>query len=718
MGHPVSESEDAPSPSTEPAEASGQGEPAAPEPLAAVPENEGSSGGEALPTKAAKPVEPEITPSRRVAAIAAGWLAIAVVDMVMFATRPWGQTPMGVRATAQLVSAGYLLAIGAVMTLGVAAWLRFGPKSRVAAHAVIIAVSWPVGYFFYGVDLSGLADTLARSIPLNSLRMGLLTLGLSLSVPIAIVAVRHLVRTWHWSAGLALGIAGIVANGMEHDYPDMHLFISQSYPGVHTLVAVIAGISAGLTFERSPVPRFVEKASRSTKLAVATAASLWGVLAIAVLPSNAVLLDLQRYQGAVLFPFLGKAHADVRGKPNVPVGKAEWFENRDARSPIPPTVPKVLPEDAIVILLGIDSMRAEMLQDEKYRDDLPELFRLRDESIYFANARAAGTSTAPSISSMFADVYYSQLYWTRASASLADTSLVFPHEDKSKRFPELLSEAGIYTETSDGTTWLVNSHGIIRGFAHETSLRHGDYTRAQILLGPILSRFRRPERQKQFYFVHMLDAHSPYTSAGKRSSPFLGYVAELARIDRQMERLMKTIKQKHLLSRTAVIVFADHGEAFGEHGTRRHAVSLYDELLRVPLMIRVPSADHRNITDPVSLMDIAPTILDLMGVPTPGRYMGQSLAGYLRGENPKLERPIVAEARLKRSMVLPDGFKVIYDTQTHVVEIYDLAKDPGEENNLYREGDALSAERLGVLTQFFDIHTLKRPGYEVPYRKW
>jgi arylsulfatase A-like enzyme len=124
------------------------------------------------------------------------------------------------------------------------------------------------------------------------------------------------------------------------------------------------------------------------------------------------------------------------------------------------------------------------------------------------------------------------------------------------------------------------------------------------------------------------------------------------------------------------------------------------------------------VNDDVSLMDVAPTILDLMGVATPGTYMGQSLTPYLRGESPKLERPIAAEARLKQSMILPDGFKVIYDTQTHVVEIYDIAHDPKEEYNLYREGDPVSAQRLGVLTAFFEAQTLRRPGYKVPYRKW
>jgi len=705
MGHPLSQAEDG---------AGAGGEEAATDDAPVV-----APAPADRPETAEPPVampEVPVTPARQVASILLGSVLAALTDLIVFATRPHGRAPLGVRVPAELISAGYLLGIGALMAAGVAVWRRFGPRSRVAAYAVITAVSWALGYVFYGEDLSGLADTLAKRMPFHPLRMAFLTLGLSLSVPIAVYVGRRQVRLWHWSVGLVAGVVGVIANGIEHDYPEMHLFITASYPGVHVLVAVLAVIVAAASFERAPVPSFARAARARAWAALAGVAVVWGALGLAVRPSNAVLLELQRYPGAVLFPFIGRLRAGVRGTPNVPAGKAAWFADRGALPAVPPSATGLLPVDPIVILLGIDSMRADVLADEKYREDLPELFRLRDESVYFANARSAGSSTAPSISSLFADRYYSQLYWSRTSE--VDTSLLFPHADTSTRFPQLLTDAGIYTYTSDGTSWLVNSLGIVRGFGDEDSRRHGDYTRAELLLAPVIARLRKRERNPQFYFVHMLDAHSPYTSAGKRGSPFLGYVAELSRVDREIARMMKTLESKKLLRRACVIIMADHGEAFGEHGTRRHAVSLYDELLRVPLIVRLPSGEGRVVNDPVSLIDLAPTILDLMGVATPGRYMGQSLTGYLRGESPKLERPIVAEARLKRSMILPDGFKVIYDTLTQVVEIYDIANDPKEENNLYREGDPLSAERLGALNSFFEAQTLRRPGYKVPYRKW
>lgn len=657
----------------------------------------------------------EITPARQATAMLLGAAAAALIDIAVFSTRPHGRAPLAVRGLAWLVNAGYLLAVGVALAAGVFAWRRFGPRARAAGYVAVTAVSWALGYVFYSQDLASITDPLAKrlSIP-PELRLALMTFAVSLSVPIAVYVGRRIVRERHWSLGLVGAVVGIVANGIEHDYPEAHLFITPSYPGVHALIAVLSALLAALSFERAPVPAFVERLSTRAKAALAGVAVVWGALATIVLPSNAVLLELQGYPGVVLFHFINKLHAPVRGTPNVPEGKEAWFADRSALPPIEPSKPSLLPQNPIVILLGIDSFRAELLADDKYRDDLPTLFKLRDEGVYFANARAPGSSTAPSISSIFADRYYSQLYWSRTE--LFDATLVFPHADPSPRFPELLTQAGVYTFTVDGLRWLLNDFGLVRGFSEETSKGAAGYPKADVLLGPIVSRLKKPDRDPQFYYAHMLDAHSPYTSAGKRITQFLSYVACVSQADRAIGRLMKALEHKK--QRAVVIIYADHGEAFGEHNTKRHAISLYDELIHVPLIVHAPGVKPRVVTDPVSLMDIAPTILDLMGVATPGRYMGQSLTPYLRGQEPKLERPIVAEARLKQAMIMPDGFKVIYDTTTRVVEIYDLNKDPREEYNLYREGDPDSAKRLGALTTFFEAQTLRRPGYKVPYRRW
>jgi arylsulfatase A-like enzyme len=230
-----------------------------------------------------------------------------------------------------------------------------------------------------------------------------------------------------------------------------------------------------------------------------------------------------------------------------------------------------------------------------------------------------------------------------------------------------------------------------------------------------IARLERASPEPLFLFLHFLDAHSPYNRAGARPTPFEGYLAELGLVDHELGRLRQALERTGLADRTILMVLSDHGEAFGEHGLTWHGLTLYDELLRVPLFVWTRAGRPRTVDDPVSLIDLGPTVLDLMGVATPARFMGQSLVPFLRGQRPALTRPILAEARLKRALITPGGMKIVHDTQAQTVEIFDLNKDPGEEKNLFGiAGDDL----LGVLRAFYQVHTLDRPGYEVPYRKW
>lgn len=372
-----------------------------------------------------------------------------------------------------------------------------------------------------------------------------------------------------------------------------------------------------------------------------------------------------------------------------------------------------------MVLIGVDSMRADLLEDERYRKRLPELFRLRDESIWFGNARSPGASTAPSLAALFSGVHYSQLYWTIHERRRPE---VFPHEDATPRFPELLAGAGVVTRTVDSTGWLLNDFGIVRGFTHEGSARKGrGYPSAktvarQLLRG--LDKHHGDAREKQFAFAHFLDAHAPYTSAGKKEDPFDGYLAELGLVDREIGRLRRFLSKRGLEHRTALIVFSDHGEAFGEHGLQWHASSLYESMIRVPLLIHVPGVEPRRVDDAVSLVDVGPTILDLHGLPTPPHFMGQSLVPALRGEALRLTRPVLAEARLKRAMIAADGYKIIQDTRSGTVEMYDTRRDPGETENLYEAEAARGRELLETLATYFMRHAHRRPGYVVPYRKW
>jgi len=212
-----------------------------------------------------------------------------------------------------------------------------------------------------------------------------------------------------------------------------------------------------------------------------------------------------------------------------------------------------------------------------------------------------------------------------------------------------------------------------------------------------------------------MDAHAPYDKVKGSGSNKERYLDELATIDAAIGRLSDAIDARGLGGRTYLVVTADHGEAFGEHGTNFHASTIYEELVRVPLVVRGPGIKPRTIGEPVSLVDVGATILDLFQLETPGDWMGQSLVPLLQGRDVELARPIVLDTgRRMQGLVGRDGIKVIRNVRAGTFEVYDLFRDPNEARNLAATPDGLAA--IGRLSAFFKQHELSLPGYEIPFR--
>jgi len=162
-------------------------------------------------------------------------------------------------------------------------------------------------------------------------------------------------------------------------------------------------------------------------------------------------------------------------------------------------------------------------------------------------------------------------------------------------------------------------------------------------------------------------------------------------------------------------VTSDHGEAFGEHGTFQHTKTIYEELVRVPLLVWGAGVRPQKVDEPVTLVDLNPTICDIFGVPWSEDITGETLVPILRGAKPNLSRPILAEGRLRRALYAGD-LKVIADLRRSTVEAYDLSVDPGELDNLFDRERARVAPLLGALDAFFDTRGYKKDGYEPPYK--
>ncbi len=499
----------------------------------------------------------------------------------------------------------------------------------------------------------------------------------------------------------ALGLAWL--NGTQ---------LAFDYPGVHFLATIVAAEGAALVLVGAPLPLPL----RGHGVAWLTVGALWAALSVIITPPPTVWRNLLENPGSVLMPYLADWLPEATsGNANTEaLERSEWFRDRRRAKPIPPTEPRTLPANPIVILITIDAARAELLEGDARAQDLPVLHGLKKESVVFTRARSASPSTATSFLTIFASRYYSQIYFTEQP-----DGGVLPIEDKSERVPELLSHHGIHTVQVAALHGLGQETGIGRGFDEElpTGRDYGRSRDTMQLILKALGRATKPNAKPLFIYAHFVDSHAPYTLGGKEGTQYQRYVREIALADRELGRLLKYLERNHLTERTLLIVGADHGEAFGEHGLRYHAKSLYEELLRVPLMVRAPWLSPRVVDVPVSLVDLGPTLLDLFGVDTPSAFMGQSLVPLMLGRPANLTRPLGAESgRRMQAIAFPDGIKVIVDRRHRTVQAYDLKKDPGELTNLADSGDPNVIDHIQATRRFFDLHQLKVPGWSPPWR--
>jgi arylsulfatase A-like enzyme len=160
------------------------------------------------------------------------------------------------------------------------------------------------------------------------------------------------------------------------------------------------------------------------------------------------------------------------------------------------------------------------------------------------------------------------------------------------------------------------------------------------------------------------------------------------------------VRELGLDKTTTIVIMADHGEAWGEHKAYFHGTDLFDEQTRVPLIIAVPGQAARVIDDDAQLVDVAPTLLDLVGAPIPANMRGRSLLPRIEGR-PLPAVPIFAEQMPatawphQAAMMVDGNHKIIHRISDRRWELYDLKRDPGEKTNL--------ADAPAAATTFADL---------------
>jgi len=409
---------------------------------------------------------------------------------------------------------------------------------------------------------------------------------------------------------------------------------------------------------------------------------------------------------AVLVGFLlaGSAPAARNSKPSRPVV-----------SPVP------------VILISIDTLRADHLSCYGYRHlKTAAIDALAAEGTLFSETSSQIPITLPSHLSLFTSTY-------PFANGIGENAERVPQG--AVTLAGILQSHGYATAAFIGGYFLAREFGLDQGFSVYDSPFGGHLEgseAAAALKRPaadVLADARKwldarggTPAAPFFVFIHLFDLHHPYTEPAsfRMRYPDSEYDAELAYTDSELGDFWQFLKDRRLFSRSLIVLTADHGESLGDHGESTHGYFIYQSTLQVPLIIRWPeersrpaaagasasAPASRRIDDPVGLIDVAPTILQYLGLPRPESFQGRGLLDLpASGESTSPPREVYSESLYAhdkfgwaplRALRVKD-FKYIDAPEP---ELYNLADDPGEQHNLVSESPAVEhalAARLADL---------------------
>ena len=347
-----------------------------------------------------------------------------------------------------------------------------------------------------------------------------------------------------------------------------------------------------------------------------------------------------------------------------------------------------------VILISLDTLRADRLAaDGAYRRTTPQIDAFARDAVVFTDTWSVWPETSGSHMSLFSSLFPSQH---------GVTSFITAPSPSIELLAERLRRAGYLTRayTEDGGVW---AHaGFARGFSAYAERRSPDF----VYRGEVDAVFADGTRWVEshadrtfFLFLHTYQVHAPYSPPVNYRALFLdvpgreppgargaalAYDQEARYTDDHVGPFLAKLTHLGLSDRTIVIILSDHGEEFGEHGGVGHGRSLYQEVLRVPLVIAAPGLlAPTEVTTPTSLLDVTPTVLDLLGLePIPGQR-GVSLLRRARAaaagaaiDPAETARPIFGEVdridrtRVQQVSVRRNHAAAIADLTTNTVRCY------------------------------------------------
>lgn len=365
-----------------------------------------------------------------------------------------------------------------------------------------------------------------------------------------------------------------------------------------------------------------------------------------------------------------------------------------------------------VMILSVDCLRADMPWNGYPRPIAPNLTKLVEQSTVYTNAYAISSYTAQSAAAILSGRFASTLYRSGVFfTSYPKANLFFPEVLAEQKIRSLGWFSHMYFGRGKGLEQGFDVWELVPGITFNAQTDEHVTSPKMLELGLKILGNTENTGQQFFAWAHFGDPHDVYVKHPE--APDFGnktrdkYDSEVWYTDQHIGKLLDWARTQPWWSRTALIITGDHGEAFGEHGQYRHAFEIWENLVRVPLVFYVPGAKPQRISERRSHIDLAPTVMDLLGQPPLPQFMGKTLLPEILGKEPPANRePIALELtedsnNPQRRAIISGNYKLTVRGRGAAYFLYDLANDPGELKNVAAEQPEKLAEMKTLYEKTF-----------------
>jgi len=357
-------------------------------------------------------------------------------------------------------------------------------------------------------------------------------------------------------------------------------------------------------------------------------------------------------------------------------------------------------ENLNVVIITLDTLRADRVGCYGYdMADTPRLDELAQIGVKFENTVCQAPLTLPSHASIFTGLYphYHQIRDNGA----------YYLDEKFQTLAEIFKEKEYNTAAFVGAFPVDSRFGLDQGFTvYDDNFKEDEkfkafYSerRAEDVFNAFQGWFLKNFQSKFFVWIHYYDPHLPYDPPSPYKEKFSDpYDGEVAYTDFFVGKIIDLLREKKAFENMLIVIAGDHGEGLGDHREIDHGLFLYNSTLKVPFIFCAPQnlPPQKVVTSQVRLIDVVPTILDLLNMSVPEEIQGESLIPFVEGKQ-KENLVSYIETFHPREMFRWAALRGIVDGRMKYIdapkqELYNMEKDPEEEHNIFQEEKQIASK--------------------------